>query len=319
MSFQIVAGEKFAALVLVRASAGHFDTPLDLGGGLWAASSPPFGIGETWQGWIGSINSRRIEDANFWLIAKRLSPTPEILDQENQDLKDDVWHVFLGLLLLGTPSYEGGYLLTGAHARGAPDVRQYSEPQQYRLFHRDRHLRIGEQELRSAIPIRDGLRAVYADPQYMRVRRGISVFWKGLEEEALIARLHEFVRAVEAIVKPVPPGIKKKMIDRCQTFTGRSANAAVAIGEAYELRSKEEHLLDWEDALVHVPVKCREETLSKRLHQAEALARHIYQRVLTSRPHLANFQDAAIDGFWNLPEADRMRHWGVPFDIGSIA
>lgn len=319
MGFEIVAGEKFAALVLVRASAGRFDTPLDLGGGLWATSSPPVDIGTIWREWVGSIASRRIEEGNLWLIARRPSAAPEILDQENRDLKDDVWHLFLGLLLLGTPSYEGGYLLTGAHVHGAPDVRQYSEIQQYYLFHRDQHLSVGERELRAAGPMREGLRAVYADPQYMRVRRGISVFWKGLERQAAIARLHEFVRAVEAVVKPAPPGIKKKMIERSQTFTGRSASAVSAIGEAYELRSKEEHLLEWEDALAHVPVGCREGTLYKRLHQAEALARHIYERVLTSRPHLAYFQDASIDAFWNLPEADRVKRWDTVFDIDSVA
>lgn len=319
MSFQIVAGEKFAALVLVRASTERFDTPLDLGGGLWATSGPPVDIGAVWREWLGSITSRRIAAANFWLIARRPSAAPEVLDQENRDLKDDVWHLFLGLLLLGTPSYEGGYLLTGAHVHGAPDVRQYSEIRQYHLFHRDQHLSVGEQELRAAGQIREGLRAVYADRQYRRVRRGIAVFWEGLEEQDTIARLHEFVRAIEAVVKPTPPGIKKKMIKRIQTFTGRSASAVSAIGEAYELRSKEEHLLDWEDALAHVPAGRREETLSKRLHQAEALARHIYQRVLTSHAHLAYFQDAAIDDFWNLPEADRVKRWGALFDIDTVA
>ncbi len=315
---KILSNEKFAALALVRASRADFPAPLNLGGDAWALVGPPVDIGRLWRERIGSIHGDRIADANLWFVAKRPSRSPEVLDQENKDLKDEVWHLFLGLLVLGSPFYEGGYLLTGAHVDGAPNVRQYSEIHQYLVSFDAHPLIVGQPEIVAAARVKGGLRGVYCSLNRRRLQRGITVFLKGLKEDSAIARLHQFVRAVEAVVKPAPPGIKARMVKRCRIFTGGDPNAESVIGECYELRSKEEHLLDWEDALAGYPQHQREGIVHQRVREAEALTRHIYFRILTSPAHLTDFEDAAIDGFWSRPEADRMARWGVPLDILSV-
>ncbi len=310
MSFQILPNDKFGVVVLVRSSKADFRAPLDLGRGLWVLDRAPFDVGQIWRKWIGSIAADRIADANLWFVAARPSKTPEVYDQENKELKDQVWHLFLGLLVVGSPYYEGGYILTGAHVDGTPNVREYSEIKQYHASYGAQSLRVDQPEIQSALQIRAGLRAVYASQGRKRLQRGVGVLFKGLQEDFAFARLHQFTRSVEAVVKPTSPGIKKKVVDRCRTFLGVSTAAKTIIGECYELRSKEEHVLDWQDALLHYASAQREAVLFQRVRQIEGLCRHVYQRVLASAHHMTDFEDSAIDGFWRRPEPDRAARWG---------
>ena len=132
-------------------------------------------------------------------------------------------------------------------------------------------------------------------------------------------RLHQFVRAVEGVVEPRPQGINTKMVSRGRTFTGGTVPATAIVEECYELRSKEEHLLDWEDALQHHPQNQRGPIMFRRVRQSEALARHVYFRILTSQPHFQAFADAGIDPFWQQSPPSRAAQWGPPLDIAAIA
>jgi hypothetical protein len=318
VTVQILPGEKFGALALLRASKGNVGAPLNLGGGLWVLNTPPVDVGTMWREWIGTVHADRVARADLWFFAKRPSMTPEVLDQENEDLKDEVWHLFLGLLFLGTPAYDGGYILTGAHTDGYSRIRQYAEICQYRFSWESRPLTVGQQEIHTGVQVKQGIRAAYGSPDHTQVKRGIRVFLDGQKEDAGMPRLHQFVRAVEAVVKPRPPGIKAKMVSRCRTFTGGTAAADQVVGECYELRSKEEHLLDWQDALLNYAPALRKAIMFRRVRQSEALARHVYFRVLTSQVHFQHFADAGIDAFWRRPEPQRAAQWGAPLDIVAV-
>jgi hypothetical protein len=299
MSFELLPDEKFAVLALRNASTEYFarQLELDLGGGLWIINTTPFDVGATWREWVGSIHSDEIARANLWIIAKQVSRTPSIMDAENEELKLGVWQLFLGLLVLGSPFYEHGYVLTGAHVAARAQIREYSESHHFLVSEPgEPHLSIGEGHLRRALTVRAGLGSVFDSDAHMRVRRGLHVFWDGLKQNNPIARLHQFVRATEAIVNPRIGSTKGDMIHRCQTFIGRSPEAAAVLGECYDLRSKEEHLWNWEDALPNVPSDQKHATMIHRVRQAEALARHVYSHILTSGAHLAEFADGAIDG-----------------------
>ncbi len=151
-----------------------------------------------------------------------------------------------------------------------------------------------------------------------RARGGLTVFWKGLRERYAEARLHQFVRAVEAVVKPEIGQSKKQFVHRCQTFAGANPAAASILQECYDLRSQQEHLHDWQDALLHYPPEQRETVLYQRVRHMEALARHVYFRILTSLAHMRLFADASIDAFWTLREGDQRSQWGPPLDIRTI-
>ncbi len=62
---------------------------IDLGGDLWMSKTPPVDIDRVWREWIGSIHADALADANLWFVAKRGSARPEVLDQENEELKAD--------------------------------------------------------------------------------------------------------------------------------------------------------------------------------------------------------------------------------------
>lgn len=86
---QILQGEKFAVLALSSAWTRGVTSPANLAGGLWVLTAPPVDVGDVWREWLGSIRADEIADANLWFLAKRPSETPGVLDQENEDLKDE--------------------------------------------------------------------------------------------------------------------------------------------------------------------------------------------------------------------------------------
>ncbi len=321
MTFALLPGDKFAALALRNASTEYFarKLELDLGDGLWAVNTAPVDVGATWREWIGSIHAREIADSNLWLVAKKPSQTPDILDQENHDLRAIVWQWFMGLLLIGSPSYDGSYLLDGAHSSRGQEIRQYSPVQQCLVSEGPTHLTVAEAHLRLGRRIGASLSGVFASGRHLRVRRGLRVFFDGLQSTITVARLHHSIRSIEALVNPRIARTKRDMIHRCQTFTGRSAAAADVLEDCYELRSREEHLWDWEDALSSVTsVKDKHTTMIRRVRQGEALARYVYARILTSASHMADFADSGIDRFWALPEHVRLARWGAPLDITGV-
>jgi hypothetical protein len=318
-SFQILQGEKFAALALSRAWTQGLAGQTHLGSGLWVLTQPPVDVGGAWREWIGSIRADEIADANLWFLAKRPSKTPGVVDQENNDLKDDeVWRLFLACLLIGPLWYEGGYLMTGGNAEGNSVVRQFSDAELYLRSEGGPDFAITDKVIQGAARVKVGLDAVFASAGHMRIRGGLIVFWKGLRERFADTRVHQFVRSVEGVVKPDIGKSRGQFVHRCQTFTGLNPDASSILQECYDLRSQAEHLHYWQGALLAHPPKDREAVLLRHVRQMEALARHVYFRILTSPAHQALLSDVSIDAFWHMDEKARHAQWRQVLDIRTI-
>jgi hypothetical protein len=315
---QILRGEKFAVLALSNAWTKAVTSPANLSGGLWILTAPPVDVGDTWREWLGSIRADEIADANLWFLAKRTSGTPGISDQESEELKDEVWRMFLGLWIIGPLWFEGCYLLGGGNVDGVPTIRQFTQAEPYLRSEGAPEFSVTDGVIQDAVSVSAAVRVVYTSAHHMRLRGGLSVFWKGLRERYAEARLHQFVRAVEAVVKPDIGRSKNQFVHRCQTFAGANSDAVSILQECYDLRSQQEHLHDWQDALVRYPPGQMESVLYQRVRQMEALARYVYFRILTSLAHMRLFADTSIDAFWVLGEGDQRSKWGPPLDIRTI-
>src|SRR5574341_1033923 len=99
---------------------------------------------------------------------------------------------------------------------------------------------------------------------------------KGVREDYLDARLHQFIRAVEALLKPSIGKSRAQFSYRCQAFLGPSKAARRLAERLYDLRSFAEHMNAW-PALLRAG-----EDERRRAYQAECLASWVYQRLLTS-------------------------------------
>lgn len=321
MTFELSPGEKFALIAIDNVSREELPEEIELGEEVAIYRKPPIMGGALWREWIGSLNYAHLEDSNLVIIAKASSRTPEVLDAENQALQQKVLAVFYSILLHGIPHMDGSLDLTGANVGGEISVRHISILDHFYRAAGGRPHSVSEEDLEIAQRAARSLSAVYAGPgNFSRFKRGLHSLLRGFREELANLRLHLFIRALEALIKPEIGRTRKQFRKRGQLFIGESSTNVDLLGELFDLRSCAEHLHDWDCGLEHVEQAEREECGNFRSYQAELLASEAFLRVLLDDGLLQTFRDdAQIDTFWRLPGADRRSAWGDPVDLDAAA
>lgn len=313
-------GEKFGAIALNRAwRRNDIAAPVHLGDDLWVLPEAPLNMQEHWQQWIGTIRAGAIQDANLWLMAKARSADPGVDNAENLRLLERAHRLLHALLLVGPIWYEQGFVLSGGNPTGVPEVRQFGDlTPPFRLTGGTLSGTVGAAEVTQAQTILPGINVVFDGSPYWRIRAGIFTFLRGLQREFNDGRVHQFVRALEGVIKPEIGKTKTQFIHRTQTFTGASIENAKILEECYDIRSLVEHLHDWQPALSHVNASQRVDRLLLHSRRLEALCCHVYGRLCTSVTHRDAFGDGEIDGFWKRPDHERSRFWGTPLNLANV-
>lgn len=104
------------------------------------------------------------------------------------------------------------------------------------------------------------------DQHYLRLRKGFNALLRGIKEGSdADSRLHQFVRAVEAVVKPDIGRTTSQFIHRRQFFAGRSEVDRVLLREIFEMRSASEHLNSLKDLLDEPKPHDREKLIALRV------------------------------------------------------
>jgi hypothetical protein len=146
-----------------------------------------------------------------------------------------------------------------------------------------------------------------------RLRRGFHAFVRAIQEYYGDERLHQFVRAVDAVVMPRIGRSRRDFIYRCQLFAGQSREARHVLENLYDLRSNAEHLNAPDGALRGDSAREREAVAFKRFYQAQALSMHVYDRIFSSPALLAAFAtDEGTRQFWDNTFPDQARLWAPP-------
>jgi hypothetical protein len=171
--------------------------------------------------------------------------------------------------------------------------------------------------LLKAKDISRGLREIHRrGDQYLRVRRGFNAWLAGTRAAHGDERLHQFVRAVEAIVKPTQGDIGAQFTSRALLF----ASNGEVVSELYKLRSVTEHMLDYSSEVTGHPSWDVEQRGWYRSFQAEILAGRVYARLLANdnvRAHFAT--DDTMDAFWSQNLSARRAIWGKPMNLKDLA
>lgn len=183
-------------------------------------------------------------------------------------------------------------------------------------------------ELKSAAAVLVSLEHVYScapGVDYRRIRKGFNSWIQGAESTDPAQRLHSFVRAAEAIIRPTTTtrtqrAITRTFLTRGQTFIGRSSENERLLRQLYNLRSCIEHVKNVLP-VVHKPRgMTREEAFGFRALQAEILASTIYSRIFTDdslREQLRT--ELRVEGFWRRSERNRTTLWGSSYDLNAAA
>ena len=323
MKYHIQESYKFACISFTYMKYDHqkLSTPIDLGDGQWVLFEPPVDVNEQWRDSLGSLLSDDIAKSDFWLLAESPSTKPDILDDENEKLSMKVNSLYGNLLLIGSLGYESAYALTGANNRGFVKIHQIDELEEYRPSPGDAGIMIDKIVLEQAASLSLSSESINAaNNSYERLRRGFNALhraWK--ESQGAEYRIHQYVRSLEALVKPDIGKTKRQFICRCQTFAKKDNIAKQVLEESYDIRSQIEHLHGWKAALKSYPSADVERIAELRLRQIEALARDAYICIVES-DDLKNIfiDDTSIEKFWREPEDVRSKRWGPGMDLGLV-
>ena len=308
MPMRIAPGEKFACFAFTFYGVAD-DVPeeLQLGPRLWAVRKL-------------DLELDTLRDANFALYTTMPSSKPKSLDDENR-LVETLNHFLYGILLQGVPAYGRGFSLTGADVAGEINVRQCSDLKDYRPSFGMPPFRLGVDELRRAAGLIDRLRGVdTGGADWGRLRRGLKVLFDGtLMPNKDGDRLHQFVRAVEALVKPEPEKTRNQFAHRIsQTFTLANDETRAILLQLFDLRSYVEHM-HWVIDALEGEEAGRIATVNRGTRQIDVLARAALLRVMQSDALMDAFRsDATIDAFWRMGDDERVGLWGQRLDIRTV-
>lgn len=269
----------------------------------------PFRIDDFWRENIGRIDSDHIAGSSLFILAQSDDP-----DSTSRVLLDRVNTFHFALLLQGVGYCQRGISLFGSntvegrHVTALGRIPDYYEPNKVLSADIDR------ESLKLTGPLNQGLHTIYADqqgPDYLRMRKGFSTFLDAIKQVAVHERLHQFVRAIEAVIRPRQGDGTRNFKFRCQFFAGRKPNDAELLEEIYELRCAVEHLNPMSDKLSAYPSGEHDNIKRVRAYQAELLAGFIYRKILTDANVLPTFRDEqTIADLWVRPANELINFWG---------
>ncbi len=284
-----------------------------LGQNVCATTEKPFYIDEWWRQQLGELEIAAIERCSLFLIAQTLHPDIDV-PQLNSRL-----HSYLyALLAQGVGYCRGGILLGGINSASGLRVtsigwlEDYYEPLKV-ISH------LSAKHLRASLNLAQGIDTLYADPSsgdYLRLRKGFNAFLSGIRFDEAHTRLHQFVRALDAVIKAKQGEATQQFRKRCQFFSGSSADDVQLLTELYELRSAAEHLNPLDDKLSKHQAHERDKIKALRTFQSELLASFVYRKILSTPALLSNFKDdTSIDLMWRQTASQLVQLWGNTIDL----
>jgi hypothetical protein len=289
--------------------------------GLYASPTPPFSIDEWWKEQIGLIESDHVlRESNLFIIAMVEDPSLDKRDLERY-LSSRYLALFLQGVGYGVPVSPQGSILhgdntpDGLRVRGLGTLDKYHQPP--KVIPDD----ISEEHLKTTAKLARGLDTIFPTEgrhdDYLRLRKGFNAYLDGIKHIHAHNRLHQFVRALDAVIKPKQGDGTKKFKYRCQFFAGRRTNDVKLLGELYELRSAAEHLNPLYEKLGDYPAHERDNIKALRTYQAELLAAFVYRKILSSPTIIPHFKsDQSIDDLWTTNDAKALiDFWGDTIDL----
>ncbi len=313
-------GEKYG-LVGLSVKVDGIITQGKISSNLWVLADTAFAIPSNWRDWLGSIRVGEVQDCNLILLSKQPSSTPDILDGENNKLKQHAWNFYVGLLLASrfAPAHRP-VMLTGVRRDGEIDIRQQQDldspiPCIFRPYPA-----VLSEHIHLAAQLGENLGALATAPLpdgHWRLFRTLHVYTESRTTGEIVDRLHQYSRCIDGLILPDAGKTKQQFKSRTELFIGSRHHDLM--GEIYDVRSAVEHLhenryLDGFDRETRLDL-LRKEAIVEHIART-ALARIIGDSALW--PHFAN--TPALAKFWALPAAERQKIWGAPIDpMAAIA
>jgi hypothetical protein len=293
-----------------------------------------------WVEWLGTLQAKSFRESSLY-ITVTFHPDQIATDSPTYQSLDNRVRMFHQALVLLGCGYNDAVLMVSGNTDGGSlhigPVRHGLTPCFHPYYRKWRH--IEDEDLDRAARILSGMERIYnhaPQPLYKRLRKGFNVWIRGAEEsQEWSERLHSFVRASEAIIKPTII-IKRRRVSgkttskkshrpitstfksRGQTFIGHSKASERLLGQLYDTRSSVEHTKDIMPTVGKVRGISVKEAFAFRTLQCEILASSVYTRILSDATLIDCFStERKVEGFWSRAQSKREKLWGAPIDLDA--
>jgi len=305
---------KFCCFALQTRVSESITGPIPLASNIYATTEKPFHIDEWWRQQLGDLEIANIDRCSLFLTAQTSSAAVDV-----PQLNGLLHSYYYALLLQGVGYVREGILLGGESSASGMRVTsigwlaKYHEP--WKVLPKD----VNREHLEATHDLVESIETIYTQTktdQYLRLRKGFNAFLSGIRFNEAHNRLHQFVRAIDGVIKPKKGEGTNKFKYRCGFFAGRTPQRTRLLEELYDLRSAAEHLNPLDDNLSTYAPHERENIKALRTYQAELLAAFVYRKILTTPSFLSNFiDDASIDQMWKQNASQLIALWGNTIDL----
>lgn len=343
--FDLQPNEKFACIILknpgFHGSGFQTQQPQHLGDGCWLSRRPPFpltqGLNQSWRDDLGKIVCNAIQQSTFVLTAKASSSQTDIRNDEDEILNRHVNYLLWGFAITaGVPCMDqfGSYFLAGFSTTpkvkiSTPDVKVVRDFGTLARFIPTRGSMpplVRPADSADAMHFVQRLKATDLQRRqnnlsYYRLANGLGALLDAMREERMLAKHHQYVRAIESFLPPSVFGM-----DDFSKFAGRllqtdNRNKEV-LKQIYDMRSAAEHHRPFDSGKPMTGVANAEAVAERLTRQAEAFARELFRRFLCAdRDFLKHFEnDQALESLWSDDHGCKLTDaWGNPlFNIHAI-
>ncbi len=316
MSFRLHTTGNFACFALRARVSPTLRSTFHISNGVYASSETPFIIDDFWKGELGKLETRHINECNLFILAT--SDDPAISER---DLLSNVHTYYYSLLLQGVGYNRRGVSLAGPNSLDGMRVTALGRLPDYYEPPKVLSSDVGSQALLDTVEIARGIDTIYANQQgsdYLRLRKGFYALLEGIQQSQVHERLHQFVRAIEAVIRPRQGEGTGKFKYRCQFFAGRKPSDQKILGELYEMRSAAEHLNPLREKLSDYPSHEHENLITLRAYQSELMASFVYRKILSDRVILPAFHsEQSITDLWSKDARALINYWGNTLDLDA--
>jgi hypothetical protein len=285
--------------------------------GLWILGRPPVTVDETWRKWLGSLRAEALNESNLVIIASAPSACPFILDGENQVLERRCLNVLIALGLTGLWFDGPGIILNGCQldeqSREPTQIRQVHDSACYLRLDQSIPPTLTRPALVAAGSLAESINTLL-QRKGTRLLKGLTAAHQALVGRYGDERLHEFVRSLEAVMKPDVGRTERQFVHRTQVFIGRSSQSSTIARQLYRLRSCVEHMNDYTAELMDIAhsKEGAENLAQRRSLQAGLLATHVYRHILGTHELFVLFsEETSIQKFWAKTAQEQDQIWGA--------
>jgi hypothetical protein len=288
--------------------------PVDVGGGLYALPEQKIVLPKHWREWLGSIRCDEVEEAPLLLLAKIASRRPGVLDDENDQLSRTIQNWMWGLYATVPLSFERQpFIVTGTNVDGEIDVRTTTSGDRLASMPGGPRERITPDDLRRAALLGRNAAELKDEEATRRINRAAHSFLRGLTERYAGERVHQFVRAIDALTRADNAG---QFGLRCSLFVGEGPGEICR--QWYVMRSNVEHFRHHDHKLPALPKPKAHIRLARYAIQCEALARYCVSHVIGRKDLWQVFSEDEGLKFWSKPPDEQRALWGDPLNLDAV-